>query len=257
MVGFFIKKSFFDGWDNLFSLMLMNVVFIAIFGLGAALPSGLEAPTWLILALGALTLAAGSAWWSVCVHSLNAVADFKAFRIADIRASFKAAAVPGLQIGLFLALVFLIVTTGLPFYLSFGGFLGVLAAGVIFWCGIVVLLALQYYIPLRSRLGGGFKKNLRKSFLLFLDNPGFSLFLFLYNLATLILSIFTAGLLPGLAGIALASDVALRLRLFKYDWLEANPEANRRKVPWDDLLEEDRELVGKRTFKGMFFPWKD
>jgi hypothetical protein len=74
---------------------------------------------------------------------------------------------------------------------------------------------------------------------------------------TLVLSVFTAGLLPGLAGIALSADVALRLRLFKYDWLEANPEANRRKVPWDDLLEEDRELVGTRTFKGMFFPWKE
>jgi len=67
----------------------------------------------------------------------------------------------------------------------------------------------------------------------------------------------TAGLLPGLAGLALGSDVALKLRLHKYDWLEAHPDANRRKIPWDDLLEEDRELVGKRTFRGMFFPWKD
>jgi hypothetical protein len=35
----------------------------------------------------------------------------------------------------------------------------------------VVLLALQYYVPLRSRMGGGLKKNLSKSFLLFIDNP--------------------------------------------------------------------------------------
>ena len=257
MIGFFLKKSFFDGWDNLFSLMLLNIGFIAIFGLGAAMPSGLGAPSWVIIASGALSLAAISIWWSVCVRALNAVADFKAFRIADIRAAFKPAIVPGIQVGLFLAAIFLIITTGLPFYLSLGGVLGVLAAGVVFWCGIVVLLALQYYIPIRSRMGGGLKKKLRKCFLLFIDNPGFSLFLFIYNLATLVLSVFTAGLLPGLAGIALASDVALRLRLFKYDWLEANPEANRRKVPWDELLEEERELVGKRTIRNMFFPWKD
>ncbi len=257
MIGFFIKKAFFDGWDNLVSLMLMNLVFTALFALGVALPSTLGAPTWLIVVCGALTLAASAVWWSVCVYSLNVVADFKGFRFADIRSSLKSALVPGLQIGLFLALIFVVVTTGLPFYLEFGGFFGVLAAGLVFWCGFVVLLALQYYIPIRSRLGGGLKKNLRKCFLLLLDNPGFSLFLFIYNLFNVVISIFTAGLLPGLAGVALGEDVALRLRLYKYDWLEAHPEADRKKIPWDELLQEDRELVGTRTIKNMFFPWKD
>jgi hypothetical protein len=121
----------------------------------------------------------------------------------------------------------------------------------------MLLLALQYYIPIRSRLGGGFKKNIKKSFLIFLDNPGFSLFLFLYNLVGLALSFFLVGLLPGFAGVALAMDGALRLRLYKYDWLETHPEANRKELPWEELIAEDRELVGKRTLKGMFFPWKE
>jgi uncharacterized membrane protein YesL len=154
-------------------------------------------------------------------------------------------------------LCYFILSVGLPFYLQVGGLAGALAAGVVFWCSVVALLALQFYIPLRARLGGGLRKNLRKSFLIFFDNPGFSLFLFLYNAATAALSFFVAFLLPGFAAVALAQDVALRERLYKYDWLEAHPEAKRGDIPWDELLEEDRELVGKRTLKGMFFPWKE
>jgi len=45
--------------------------------------------------------------------------------------------------------------------------------------------------------------------------------------------------------------------LAKYDWMEANPEANHKKVPWAVLLAEDMERVGPRSLKGMIFPWKD
>ena len=97
-------------------------------------------------------------------------------------------------------------------------------------------------------------------FLLFADNPGFSFSLALYNLVSLALSLFLALLMPGFAGVALASDDAMRLRMYKYDWLEQHPglDARARKdIPWDELLAEDRELVGKRTLKGMIFPWKE
>jgi hypothetical protein len=257
MVGFFIKKSFFDGWDNLFSLLLLNLGFIALIGLGVALPGSVGAPDWLLYVTGSLSLAAGSVWWSACVSAMRPIADFGSFHLKEISGHLRQGLVPGLQVGAIMVALFLVVTIGLPFYIKMGGILGALAAGVIFWCGIIVLLAIQYYLPLRTRLGGGFKKNLRKCFVLFFDNPGFSIFLFLYSVVNLILSFFLAFLIPGFAGIALAQDVALRLRLYKYDYLEAHPDAPRRSIPWDELLEEDKDLVGKRTLKGMFFPWKE
>jgi hypothetical protein len=257
MIGFFIKKSFFDGWDHLFSLILLNLGFLAIIFLGYVLPGSLGASGWPVPVLRILSLAAGSVWMSTCVFALKGVSDFGGLHFSDIKASVKGGLAPGLQVGAIVVFGYLVVSVGLPFYLSLGGVLGALAAGIIFWCAVVILLALQYYIPLRARLGGGLRKNLRKSFLIFFDNPGFSLFLFLYGAATLLVSLFLAFLIPGLAGLALAHDGALRLRLYKYDWLEAHPEAKRRDIPWDELLEEDRELVGKRTLKGMFFPWKE
>jgi hypothetical protein len=257
MIGFFIKKAFFDGWDHLFSLILLNLGYVLALSIGLVLPGSLGFPGWASTVLGILSLAAGAVWWSASVFAMQSVADFGSFHARDIVKHLRQGLAPGLQIGAALVIGWYLLSVGLPFYLSLGGILGALAAGVIFWCFIIVSLALQYYIPLRARLGGGLRKNLRKSFVMFFDNPGFSIFLFLYGAVTLALSLLLAFLLPGFAGLALAQDVALRLRLYKYDWLEANPEANRRKVPWDELLEEDRELVGKRTLKGMFFPWKE
>ena len=257
MVGFFIKKAFFDGWDNLFSILLLNLGFILAIAIGFALPSGLSLPAWAGIGFGVLSLAAGSVWWSACVFATKGIADFGSFHFGEIWKNVRLGLVPGLQVGAFLVLGWLVVSVGMPFYLSAGGILGALAAGVLFWCAVILLLALQYYIPLRSRLGGGLRKNLRKSFVMFFDNPGFSVFLFIYTALCLAVSLFLAFLLPGFAGACLAQNVALRLRLYKYDWLETEPRANRRAVPWDDLLEEDRDLVGKRTLKGMFFPWKE
>jgi uncharacterized membrane protein YesL len=257
MIGFFIKKSFFDGWDHLFGLVLLNLGFIACLALGFVLPGSIQAPEWLSLSLTVVSLAAGSVWWSACVYALKDVSDFGSLHARDIWGFVKRGLVSGLQVGALLVVGFFVVSVGLPFYMKLGGIMGALAAGVIFWCAVIILLAVQYYIPLRARLGGGFKKNVRKSFIVFFDNPGFSIFLFLYSAVNLALSFFLAFLIPGFAGIALAENVALRLRLYKYDWIEEHPDAKRSEIPWETLLEEDRDLVGKRTLKGMFFPWKE
>lgn len=254
MIGFFLKKSFFDGWDNLFSLILLNVGFIAVIALFILLPLQLGLPFLPALCLGSLPAAI---WLSACVFALKSVSDFGSFHIKDIVASLRMGLAPGLHVGVLLVLAFVVLSVGLPFYLKLGGILGAMAAGVIFWCSVIVVLALQYYLPLRARLGGGLYKNLRKSFILFFDNPGFSLFLFLYSSVNFAVSFVLAFLIPGIAGLALAGNVALRLRLYKYDWAEEHPEANRREVPWDELLAEDKDLVGKRTLKGMIFPWRE
>jgi hypothetical protein len=81
--------------------------------------------------------------------------------------------------------------------------------------------------------------------------------LFIHNILGLLLSILLAFLFPGPAGVILYLDEALRLRLLKYNWLEENPQANRRKIPWDALLIEERERTGTRTFRNFIFPWKD
>jgi hypothetical protein len=108
-----------------------------------------------------------------------------------------------------------------------------------------------------SRLGSKIIKSLKKCMLISLDNSAFVFFMFLHNIVVLMISVIFVFLFPGPVGVLLYLDEALRLRLLKYDWLEANPDENRRKIPWDILLIEERERTGTRTFRNFIFPWKD
>jgi hypothetical protein len=257
MLGFFFKKAFFDGWDHLFSLVLLNMAFLGLLALGIFLPSAFPAGSAPFFACLVAVILLASVWWATCVYALVAVADYGSMQFKDILPTLKKALVPGLQFGGLSALLVIALSIGLPFYFSKGGYLGAAAGGLLLWCAIFFFLAFQWFLPLRARFGGGFVKNMKKCFIFTLDNGVFSLFMFFYNLVTLVLSVILALLLPGFAGMALALDDGIRLRVLKYDWREQNPQANPKEVPWDALLVEEKELVGKRSFRGMIFPWKE
>jgi hypothetical protein len=134
-------------------------------------------------------------------------------------------------------------------------------AGLIFWTLVLAVISFQFFFAIRARLDTKPLKIIKKCFIIFFDNPGFSIFSALYTLVTLILSIIFVFLLPGPGGLLLFLDEGLRLRLMKYDWLEATPPAPdsppRRPIPWDTLLIEERERTGSRTLRNIIFPWKD
>jgi len=106
-----------------------------------------------------------------------------------------------------------------------------------------------------------FKKCLKKCFIVFFDNTGFSIFMAFYNLVMIVLSVFFVGFVPSLAGILIADTNAMRLRLYKYDYLEEHPELKtkkeRKQIPWEELLYDDKETLGPRNFKSFFFPWRE
>lgn len=90
------------------------------------------------------------------------------------------------------------------------------------------------------------------------DNPFTTLFIFLYALILLIISIPTLGLIPpGVSGITCLIDTTVHILELKYDYLENNPDADRKKIPWLELTYELNENIGPRSIKGMIFPWKD
>jgi hypothetical protein len=138
-----------------------------------------------------------------------------------------------------------------------GSLFGLLLAAIIFWTLVVLILSLQFLFTVRARLDKKILKVIKKCFIIFFDNPGFSIFTLIHNILLMGISILLAFLFPGPAGILLLLDEGLRLRLLKYDYLDANPEANRKKIPWDALLIDERERTGTRSLKSFIFPWKD
>jgi hypothetical protein len=266
MIGFLVKKTFFDLWDNMFRAALVNLGFIAslvIPVIPVFLP-GLFAP---VPVLSLAVMFAGTLW--CCVYlaaaalSLKGVSDYGAFGFGDFFRNLKAGWPAGILMGVLVFGIRAMIREVIPFYLGMKNFLiGLLLAAVIFWTLVVSCLSLQFFFAIRARLDTKLSKVFKKCFIIFFDNPGFCIFSFVYNLIGLGISVFLAFLFPGPAGILLYLDEALRLRLLKYDWLEANPPAEgenpkRRKIPWETLLINDRERTGTRSLRNFIFPWKD
>jgi uncharacterized membrane protein YesL len=255
MFGFLIKKVFFDMWDNLIRIVILNLGFILLLALILFslfhLTQSFVFYILLGLGLGLLFLYTGVVSWMV-----SRLADYRKPEIGELPGFLKATWPTSLLfVALNLLLAFLL-AVAFNVYGQLKSFVGPLASSFLFWVLIFWVLASQYYFPIQSRLDRNFLKMLKKSFLLFLDNPLYTFGLFLGSLLIFALSVLTAGLLLGISTLLLWQNAGLKLRLYKYDHLEKHPE-DRRRIPWDALLVEDRERVGKRTLKGMIFPWKE
>ncbi|MFP4375523.1 MAG: hypothetical protein ACLFP4_00640 [Spirochaetales bacterium] len=258
MFGFLIKKAFFDMWDNFLGVVIMNLGFIALLSLPFLLPQAV-APFGLlpIVLVHAVSIVLISIYSGVVAMMARDIANYERPEFTKFVPYLRETWVSSTVFGLIFVGIGLVLFIGFPVYANMGNLLGFAAIVFLGWALIIWLFASQFFFPIRAQLDSQNKKVLRKCFVVFFDNTFFSILLGIGSLAIAIGSFFTAFLLPGFAGLVLWHQVALKLRLYKYDYLEENPDANRKSIPWDALLIEDRDRVGKRTLRGMIFPWKE
>ena len=258
MTGFFLKKAFFDGWDNLISMVVLNLGYLLILLalLGSMSLVGMHGFLGILALLSSAGLfafySAGTAasTWSYAKYERPGWEVFK----RGIRQSWRHALLYWLLLVVDASLLLFVI----PFYLSYGTIVGTLLAVVLFWVFLGLTFAMLYYLPLFQAMQGDRPtKTLKKSFIIVMDNLFFTLFFAVYQIINLAISALLAGLAPGFTGMALASSDAVKLLMYKYDYLEEHPEADRKHLPWDELLYEERECVGHRSLKNMIFPWKD
>ncbi|MFI3258235.1 MAG: hypothetical protein R3Y36_08065 [Spirochaetales bacterium] len=259
-----MKKNFCDGWDNLLWIVAFNLVAILLAaGTFFAFTSLITIP-FLSLAILFVAVCLIMIPVSAISDACARIADFKSVPIKEVFMNFRNVIKDAVLFGASVSVLCFVVAVALPFYFDLyflnGNIMGLFLFAMIFWMLIVTILALQWFMPLRSHFGGGFRKNIKKSFIVFFDNVGFSIFLFIYTLILSVLTPLLAFMAPGITGILLAQNNALRLRLYKYNWLEEHPEIPpkqaRKQIPWDELLGDDRETVGPRDLKSFIFPWK-
>ncbi len=264
MILFQIKKSFFDAWDNLLSLLVVNIGLtlvyvvegILAYGILAGVASGTPASLTelaILLALHVVSsiITGASAWF------LNAIADSDRPRARDFLAGIKKTAGRSALFGALSFLALAIFFVSFRFYLGMGGFLGIFLAGFLGWILAFGALAFQWFFPVMVRLEGSFPRVVKKCFMITVDNLRYSIFIFFWHALGIVVSFFTVGFVPGFGGLLLSGIEGIRIRAYKYEWLEKNPGAKRSAVPWDELIKEDEDLVGPRSLKGMIFPWKD
>jgi len=258
MIFLFTKKAFFDSWDNLLSLIFYNLLYLIVLAL---LWLSFEVFTTFKL-LGLLLLLFAFVLNAFYLSSLSfQTKTYVYYEATQFSAIFKnlfkkwqhSLLYATIQVAL-LSLVIIVV----PFYFSFNSLLFYTIALALLWVALIVVFALMYYYPLAIIMQEDKPfKTLKKSLLLVVDNIGFTLYLALHTVGNFILTIFFVTLIPGASSIQLSHHVALKFLLYKYDYLEENEKANKKELPWDELLFEEDEKLGKRTLKGTIFPWRD
>ena len=259
MIGFLIKKGFFDFWDNMLIVGLMNIGYLIPLGLiylavalSAAEYSTILCTVILIIAMLVFSL------YSLGVNAITfGFTHYKKRGFAAIKEALRFHWGHALlHFGICLLIGFTAVFI-IPFYFAIGNYFGIILGMVIFWVIVALVLAIQYFFPLCFHMEADRPfKTLKKCFLVVADNFGTTMFLVLRTIFDLVLTILTATLLPGLSGIALSRMATMKLLMKKYDFLEENPDATKKDINWEDLLYEEKQLVGPRSIKNMIFPWK-
>ena len=274
MLGFFFKKNFYDGWDNVLFIFVPNLILDVFFLIGGGLfylGTKVNGTAGIIIwgCTVLLVITAGSMLSLAWAESAAKIADYESAEIKPFFTSLKTCIKDGILYGIVLFAVLIISAAGIIFYFRpVSGatlpFIGLMAGSVFFWIMLTIISALFWYPSLRAIMHNPFKKSIKKCFIILFDNIGSCVVLGIYNFFLLIISIVMVGLAPGLGGIGLSRVNFLRILLKKYDYLEiAEKEAAgkkpvfRNKIPWQELLKEDIEITGSRSIKSFFMPWKE
>lgn len=274
MLGFFFKKNFYDGWDNVLFIFVPNLILDVFFLIGGGLfylGTKVNGTAGIIIwgCTVLLVITTGSILSLAWAESAAKIADYESAEIKPFFISLKTCIKDGILYGIVLFAVLIISAAGIIFYFRpVSGatlpFIGLMAGSVFFWIMLTIISALFWYPSLRAIMHNPFKKSIKKCFIILFDNIGSCVVLGIYNIFLLIISIIMVGLAPGLGGIGLSRVNFLRILLKKYDYLEiAEKEAAgkkpvfRNKIPWQKLLKEDIEITGSRSIKSFFMPWKE
>jgi len=273
MFGLLLRKTLYEMWDNFLAIFVMNLGYVALLALCYFMGLGVYSLVPLLFKQPTPFLALGTTIFIITVSFIllslyNGVVSCLVTDIAnrgrplfsEIGHYLKTTWLPSSAFGLIQGIALGLIINAALFYLPSGSqnFLYYFIFFLALWGYIIWLISSQYFFPLQARFDKNLKKNIRKMFILFFDNTAFTVFgLTLVGILLMGVSVLTAFLLPGLATLNLFYAVALKLRILKYDYLEANPQASRRHIPWETILAEEREKTGKRSLKSFIFPWKD
>ena len=271
MFRFFLKKNFCDVWDNFFYIVVCNLfvimsVFISGFLITMVSATSLQGgfKTLCIFAVIILDCFLFSLVYFSSGKSAFQISNFNSPRYIDFFYGFRFFFIDAALLGFFEGILIYTSIISLPYYFlrweETKNVLQAIFAAILFWFLVATLFALQWFLGVKTILGNSFFKCLKKCYILFFDNLGFTFLLFFVNIINVLITILTFGLFPNLMGIAVTNVNAFRLILRKYNWLEKQNklfQPKNQQIPWNELLSEDKNILGSRTIKGLFFPWCD
>ena len=257
MIYLLFKKAFFDTWDNLISIVLLNIIYVALFTVGLLALQYLSFNMILLLAVVLLVIFVASLYSGAISNVVYNYSLYKADTIDNLKIGYRRNFKHSIALFGIIVLALTIMFYIIPFYSAIHNLIGYIVSLILIWLLLIGAFGLQYYYALSSFLpGDNYKKTIKKCFIILFDNLGFSICLMLHNFFCLILTFITMGIIPGFTGINLTTHAAVKILMYKYDYIEEHPNCSRKEVPMAELLMEEHDKIGPRTLKNFIFPWK-
>jgi uncharacterized membrane protein YesL len=255
------KKSFWNTYDNIGRLILLNLIWFLIFPLPTVLafrylPLSPYVRIAVTIGIGLLTHSFATSG----VFALTArLVDYREINLRTFLPSAGRYFWRMLALGLIFGAAFFILFQSTRFYLHLkvaGGILGFFLAGVQLWIAAFLLLMQVYLFPLLVARSWGVGRTLKWSAVLVVLKPGLTILMFLQALAIfMIVGITGAGvvvLLMSLVSIFLNTTLREILRE-----IEETTEPKKKPTSWKEIFEErDRKKEEEtRTLKDLLRPW--
>jgi hypothetical protein len=261
MFTFCIKKTFFNMWDHFIDIFLMNVGMVSLVCVLLLIPFVVPLPSvmlslYLLLGFIILNMYTGAVFrYTMDISDDVKEGGFRVFFTYLVR-SWKQSVVNALLTLLMLAIIRYVI---LYYFISFiqrGSLIDLFFGGIVLSVWLNLFLISLYFFPASFRINRKVIKSLQASYILFFQNIGFTCGMLTVVILLVPVSFLLFFMLPGPAAIILWINVCVKIRLYKHDYLEAHPGADKKSIPWEELLLEDEEKIGKRTIRGLIFPWK-
>ena len=226
MFAFLIKKSFFDLWDHFLPAILINLGFIALLAIPITLPEVVHGAgpvaSIAVIVVGVVLL---FIYLGGVFYAAGRFADYKSIEPKEFFHAMLTWSKSTVTLSLITIVHVALLLVAFPVYSAMQSIFGLFALALIFWMSVIWWITAPYYLPVRYRLATDIKAIIKKSFIIFFDNTLFSILSALGSIVFLALSFITAFLIPGVMGVAIWYQTALKLRLYKYNYLEEHPEA--------------------------------
>jgi|GEM_PF-3063394 len=247
MVLLLIKKTFYDFWDNLYSMFLFGIITVVIAAFCFA--------TCVTVGTNGLQIYAVIIGLIVCLGQFLAAMFFYTYDIAmneevKVRNMFGYISDTwkiNLLISGILSVISILSISGIAFYLRATGPIAIVGTGVLAGTGIIVGLVLLFFYPFYIRSEGDIVESFKKSAFFISDNPVYVMGI-IFGIAVIVaMSMFSYMIIPGLGAMVLWINVCVRTRLFKYDYRKAT-NTHSGDIPWEEVLKDDIEMYETRGF---------
>jgi uncharacterized membrane protein YesL len=255
------KKSFWNTYDNIGQLVLLNLIWFLIFPLPTFiafryLPLAAYPRIGLTVVVGLITYSYATSG----VFALTArLVDYREINLRRFPVEARTYFPRMLGLGLIFGAVFFVLFQSTRFYLGLrvaGGVMGFFLAGVQMWIAAFCILMQVYLFPLLVTRDWGVRRTLKWSAMLVVLKPGLTVLMLLQALAIFLLvgitGVGVVVLLMSLTSVFLNTTLRETLRE-----IEETTEPKKKPTSWKEIFEErDRKKEEEsRTFKDLLRPW--